>query len=172
MEYAAAAQPPQPRIMEQQQQHLILDMAVKVLQQAAQLTPCDARVYNNLGLALGRLAKQQQPPKGGGGDGSSSYDSSSSSTATAMVKEEEEDAVVTAYTTAHDLLERSHRAGCDVEQDWDQVRVNYGLYLSNLDRFVEAAGILEHVARKRTETSGRIQKDAHRLWEFCRRQTK
>jgi hypothetical protein len=122
-----------------------LEQGVLTLEEATRLTPCDARVYNTLGRALDRLSRRARRP--------------------ALVP-----AVQAAYQTAVDILERSQRMGCDVP-DLDLVRFNYGLYLSNLDLFAEAAAVLEPTASKYQpgDTEDPILANAHSIFQLCQR---
>jgi len=58
------------------------------------------------------------------------------------------------------------------------VSLNYGLYLANLDLFIDSYRVLERTARKKeldsagskeTTASSRVVDDAYRLWKFCER---
>lgn len=122
-----------------------LEEAVRALEEAVTLTPCDARVYNTLGRALDRLSRRAARP-----------------TRVPAIRE--------AYQRAVDILERSQNMGCDVS-DLDLVRFNYGLYLSNLDLFAEAAAVLLPTAAKYQsgETEDRILADAHSIFQLCQR---
>ena len=128
-----------------------LSAAKYCLEQAAQLTPCDARVYNNYGLLLKRMAAYLQQ-----GDEKMS----------ALIKN--------AFSQALRILLIEESAGCDVANDLEGVILNYGLHLSYEDRYREACQILERVVNKNTSHSGasdsRIVEDVIRLWRFCRRQ--
>jgi hypothetical protein len=120
---------------------MIIGVAKDCFLHAAAMTPCDSRVYNNLALGLQRL---QGPP--------------------ALIEQ--------AFEQAWDILDRSKKAGCcDVEQDLEALSLNYGLYLSNQDRFHDACRILRCTAMKKKEfkEGGRIVEDAFRLYDFCHR---
>jgi hypothetical protein len=118
--------------------------AIECFRHAAVLTPCDSRVYSNLGLALSKQGNEAP-------------------------------SVINAYEKAWDILERSSSAGCDVENEWDALSLNYGLYLANLDRFAEVYRVLERTARKKkaalegneSTATSRVIEDAFRLWQFC-----
>lgn len=124
----------------------VLQTATRCLQLATRLTPCDSRVWNNLALTLNRQWKLKS-------------DASLLNT-TEM-----------AFATAHQLLKMS-REKCDVEGELDNVNVNYGLFLSNQDRFMEAGCILEGTALKKIidQDCGKAIEDAYELWKFCRQQ--
>lgn len=113
-----------------------LDVAIACLYHAALLTPNDARVYNNLGIALSRKKW-------------------------ADVNETDR-----AYQRGIKILQQSQAAGCLVEDDLDQISLNYGLHLSKQDRFQEASEVLESLTLKDDES--KIVQDALRLWKFCR----
>jgi tetratricopeptide (TPR) repeat protein len=134
----------------------ILQAAVACLQTAATLTPFDARVYNNLGIALSERAEAEAAVTG---------------QATAFCHDEIEDA----FQQGHNLLTRQAAAGVNVGQDTDSLCLNYGLYLANLDRFQEAAKILMPTARKHeselySKQSSPSVDHAFRLYQFCLQQ--
>jgi hypothetical protein len=128
----------------------VLETAVECLEQARALTPCDSRVYNNLALTLGRLV-----------------DLSPDQEQRCLLGPRIEQA----YTTSTELLQESFKAGCNVQDELDNVSVNHGLYVSNLDRFQDACNILERVASRKVllpdQDCGRVVEDAYRLWRFC-----
>ena len=133
------------------------DSSLKALQQAIQcfecardLTPNDARVYNNWGISLARLEGQHHStPKRIEGSISSQH----------------------VYQRGLNLLLQAEQARCNVEQDLDSLSLNYGLYLANVDLFIEACQVLARPACKWKEIESkndkRILKDAYMLWKFC-----
>jgi hypothetical protein len=121
---------------------MILGVAKDCFLHAAAITPCDSRVYHNLALALQGLQEEARPAF----------------------------AIEQAFEQAWDILKMSNKAGCDVEQDFDALSLNYGLYLSNQDRFQDACRILHCTAmKKETQGGRRTVEDAYRLYEFCNR---
>jgi len=124
-----------------------LEAAIQCLEHASILTPCDARIFNNLGLALGRLSKCSKRVSG--------------------------DSIMAAYQRGIQLLEKSGQAGCDVEDDLNTIILNYGLYLSNQDRFRDAADVLQALAMRKRDgiEKRRVVEDAYQLWKFCGKKT-
>ena len=135
-----------------------LKTSVKCLKYASLLTPCDGRLYNNLGLALEQLSKL--------------YEGISCIEKTA--KEPLHPRICNSYETGLYLHYLSEQAGCDVRYDYDSAILNYGLYLANLDKFKEASNILAQISGHnfQTDDSGhqRIISDAQQLLQFCKQQ--
>ena len=122
-----------------------LQAAIACFRRAERLTPCDARVYNNLGISLGKLEQKQQ-----------------------LV--EQQGSAEEAYQKGLDILLKCQIAGCNVEHDLDSLSLNYGLYLAKQDRFAESYKILSRPAAKRKQLQdSRTIQDAYRLWTFCER---
>lgn len=125
----------------------LLEFALKCFLTAVLFTPCDSRIYNNMGLVYVRLA---------------------SLALSNVVNDEYSQAAEQAYQKGWELLRKSETAGCDVTNDFDALTLNYGLHLSNQDRFAEACSILDRLASKAEEGSdNRIIRDAHMLFSFC-----
>jgi hypothetical protein len=123
---------------------LLLVASKHCLEHAASETPCDSRVYNNLGLVLRRLSLQDPSQRL---------------------------SVEANFERAWAILQAAEHAGVDVAQEFDTLALNYGLYVSNQDFFLEACRILQRVAQKKIEGSeNRVVDDAYRLYNFCRRQ--
>ena len=121
-----------------------LVQAVRCFQKAQQLTPGDARVYNNWAITLAKLEDQADTDLGPAGQ---------------------------VYQKGFDLLRQAEQAGCLVADDLDSLSLNYGLYLANQDNFCEASAVLEGTASKFGSNDGsQLLGDAHRLWKFCCRQ--
>lgn len=130
----------------QESQVKLLLYALECFQTAALYTPCDSRVYNNMGLVCVRLSKL-------GPD---------------VVSDGYSQKAEQAYQKAWELLKKSEAAGCDVVNDFDALTLNYGLHVSNQDRFNEARAILERLASKVAEDpENRIVSDAYKLFTFC-----
>ncbi|KAG7356642.1 hypothetical protein IV203_001328 [Nitzschia inconspicua] len=119
----------------------VLNHAIQSLQHASTLTPNDARIYNNWGIALARLEEEEKEEvqwgeneerRGKGG----------------LTKTN----VQQTYQRGLKLLLQAREAGCAVDDDIDALSLNFGLYLSNQDAFADACAILEHpVSRWRKE---------------------
>ena len=106
------------------QQESLLQIAMHCLSRASELCPCDARVWNNFGLTTGRLVHQHGQ--------------------TELTTQAE-----MAYMVCLDLLHLTSQAGCgEVSLDIDACRLNFGLFVSNLDRFDQAAELLKPLAAK------------------------
>jgi hypothetical protein len=119
---------------------------------ASELTPNDARIWNNWGIALARFEEERR------------MDTPSISPTT----------VANVYQTGLDLLVDASMAGCAVDDDLDAISLNYGLYLANQNSYEAAAGVLERPALKlesnQAANFSTTVQDAHRLWTWCRDQ--
>ena len=135
-------------VCDSKERNTILNAAIDCLRHATLLSPYDSRVHSNLGLALSRR------------------DSNSL---------EDESSAVEAYDKSLEILEQSREAGCDIEDEWDIVSLNYGLFLASMDRFSDSVCVLDRTARKKEAggvemtTTSQVIDDAHRLWLFCKR---
>ena len=126
---------------------------------AAELTPCDGRLYNNLGLVLGQLYMKRK-------------------------HQVFFDQARQCYEKSALLHRNSQVAGCDIQNEFDASILNYGLFLANLDRFREAADVLasasdvndfvktkggeaSHVLTDSEASHLRILQDADALCLFC-----
>ena len=96
---------------------VVEQLSLDCLLHAAELTPCDARLYNNLGLLLGQLYMKRKHRV--------FFDQARH-----------------CYEKSALLHRNSMLAGCDVQNEFDASILNYGLLLANLDRFREAADVL------------------------------
>jgi hypothetical protein len=146
----------------------ILRLAISCLDEATIYTPCDGRLQNNLGITLERLFEYNQSNRNRLLD------------------------LQGRITAAYDLSIQIHtlcnKMGCDVHVDYESACLNYGLYLSKLDDFAGAIGILSLVVAEDVEQdddfgdSGpadpsltvrkRVLRDASNLLGFCKRQCK
>jgi len=148
----------------------VLEAAIMALHHAAQLTPCDARVFDHLGKSLLRL-------EGCGGSNSRQHqqtDCNDNKYDDSLVSEAE-----LAFAKALELLNRSLRAGCDVVKELENVRLTYGLYLANKDAFQSAAKILGPNAEKKKKLllmaeppsadRRQILDDSERLFVWCKK---
>ena len=135
----------------------ILDLAITCFEEALKHTPCDARLYNNLGLAWEkRLAELLQS--------NNVHNHSDLRYIHDNIKSSYEKAVV--------INSICSTVGCDVVPDLERVCLNFGLYLSYQDDYRGAVQVLERIqfgsdlgdmplARRR------VIEDAHKLMSFC-----
>eukprot|EP00980_Cylindrotheca_fusiformis_P014596 scaffold3955_cov160-Cylindrotheca_fusiformis.AAC.16 len=157
---STSSQVPVPSMMHQR----LVQGSIDCLQLASTLTPCDARLYNNLALTLDKIS--QNPALAellhiDSQDGDYFYDQISAN-----------------YEKAIRLHEASSTlGGCDVSLDYDSALLNYGLYLANRDLFspaVQILGSISCIPATQDETQKDrhevILKDAQRLLHFCQRQ--
>ena len=129
--------------------------AIACLKKASTITPGDARLFNNLGLVLGKAISLEI-----------------TDAVAADVQQYYERAVF--------LHKASKMAGCDVGQEYDAAILNYGLWLANQDRFEESVNVLSQVSDDNGESPPeqdhssqrhlRIVKDARYLLRFCQNQ--
>ena len=134
--------------------------SISCLEKASELTPCDARLFNNLGLVFGKAS------------------SSMNMTISSPVEQYYERAIA--------LHRASKMAGCDVGPELDAAMLNYGLWLANKDEFRQSVNILSQIDSGRNALSQgqdkeafgttsdprhlRIIEDASNLLRFCRGQ--
>ena len=137
-----------------------LELAISCLNVASEYTPCDGRIYNNLGIALER----QQ----------------------GSMREDLHSEIVSAYEKSIMIHSKCENVGCDVGADYESACLNYGLYLSKLDLFDEAIDVLSRIVGEKAEhqsmdtaeeeldaagwTRQRVLQDAEGLLSFCKRQ--
>jgi hypothetical protein len=153
----------------------VLEVALECFEVASLVTPCDSRVYNNLGIVLGtidEMERKQYKDKHGLDDDDCGGVVAAASTSTRRQVDQE-----TAYRKGLDILHRSIKAGCTNEsliRDLDSLSLNYGLFVANQDRFRDAIEILEPVAVSANSGGAAaaaatdVGRDAYRLWEYCR----
>ncbi|KAL7529161.1 hypothetical protein ACHAWF_002863, partial [Thalassiosira exigua] len=139
---------------------LALELAVACLDEAAKRTPCDARLFNNLGIALESLLERRNSH------------SASSETLAGIHRR-----IVSAYRKSLSIHSLCDRLGCDVAADREGASLNYGLYLSKLDDFEGAVDVLSEVAPgtfdpmdARAQQRLRVIGDATSLLSFCKKQ--
>ena len=96
---------------------VVEQLSLDCLLHAEELTPCDARLYNNLGLLLGQVYMKRK-------------------------NQVFFDQARQCYEKSALLHRNSQVAGCDIQNEFDASILNYGLFLANLDRFREAADVL------------------------------
>ena len=142
-------------------------IALECMQIAKVVTPCDSRVYNNVGIILGKINDMvlslHQP-----GVVDTTEEEERAKILETNVRDQEE-----AYRYGLELLMRSREAGCSaihLQKDLDILRLNYGLLVANQDRFHEAASILAPMIATTATSRDSINNnntDAFRLWKFC-----
>jgi len=144
----------------------VFHSCIKCLERALILSPCDGRLCNNIGLTYETLFNCANNNKI-----SNEKDDSEANFHTAY-----EQAFVTKYFTRsqklHDIAED---IGCDVLFDSDMTCLNHGLYVSNQDRFSDAAEILRRFENASDMNSRfndnpqhmRIIRDGEQLLKFC-----
>mmetsp|Transcript_14166 Transcript_14166/g.27039 ORF Transcript_14166/g.27039 Transcript_14166/m.27039 type:complete len:649 (+) Transcript_14166:2-1948(+) len=134
----------------------VLELSIECFNKATRHTPCDGRLYNNLGIALERLSE---------------------------CRRESDERIKRAYKTSFVIHSVCEKIGCDVGADFERTILNYGLHLSKQDDFEGAIRILSQIesraasSNKNSElTSGsmhandsrqKIIQDAKGLLSFC-----
>eukprot|EP00536_Pseudo-nitzschia_multiseries_P013192 jgi/Psemu1/298361/fgenesh1_pm.546_\ len=116
------------------------EAALECFRLASILTPCDSRVYNNLGIVLGKIRNSSATAAAAAAV--ESADIITSPLPLLEAEEEEE----RAYRTGWILLRRAMEAGCTTPQTDRHLvtlSLNYGLFVANRDRFEDAIAILE-----------------------------
>ena len=99
-------------------------VSLDCLRYAAQLTPCDGRVFNNIGLSLGHMYME----KGQDSDAAKIFHETCQ-----------------CYEKASLLHRASELVGCDVGYEHDASVLNHGLFLANLDQFGDAVRVLSEI---------------------------
>ena len=133
-------------------------LSLDCLLHATTLTPCDGRLFNNLGVSFGSLYIEEGLQK--------FYDQAQY-----------------CYKKAALLHRAAQRAGCDIGQELDAAILNHGLLEANLDRFTKAVDILasatsindfrrakdgeSHALTDSLAAHLQILKDADGLRRFC-----
>mmetsp|Transcript_20080 Transcript_20080/g.35703 ORF Transcript_20080/g.35703 Transcript_20080/m.35703 type:complete len:336 (-) Transcript_20080:46-1053(-) len=144
-----------------------LELAVSCLDEATKHTPCDGRLYNNLGIALERLLE---------------YNIANSLQSKKVM--ELHDKIRSAYRNSIMIHSVCEQLGCDVAADYESACLNYGLYLSKRDQFDNAIDVLSRIVPPTTNTAAvnenqldaatwarrRVIRDATNLLGFCSRQ--
>jgi hypothetical protein len=140
-----------------------LKLAVSCLNEATKHTPCDGRLYNNLGIALERLMH--------------CYESNS------LIMKNLHEKGATAYQKSILIHSTCERMRCDIQAEYISTCLNFGLYLSKLDQFGLAIDILSRIVPRTdicidaendldetTWAQWRVVRDASNLLSFCKRQ--
>jgi len=149
---------------------IVLELALDCLYHATTLTPCDARLYNNIGLLLEKIA-------------------SSFSGENQHHLYMEKINIHQAYQTSIKLHQSYQTYGkcADVTHDYDGTCLNYALFLSYQDDFEGAVQILSNLFPSNndgdngvgegggydsssSDAGTRIREDAFRLFMFCQQQ--
>lgn len=134
-----------------------IDLAIACLQEGIKYTPCDARLYNNIGLVWEKKLAQCNSNNGG-------------------EMQIIHDKITSAYETAIAINSICTRIGCDVRSDFERACLNFALYLSYQDDFQSAIRLLERIqpitsgSESRSPESLRVSDDARSLLLFCRKQ--
>jgi hypothetical protein len=139
----------------------VLELAVACLEEGEKYTPCDARLYNNIGLALEKTLLR------------SNILSSQNGRSCTHQK------IKSAYEKAVAINSICSRIGCDVASDFERVCLNFGLYLSYQDDFHGAVAVLEMIEQISVDGLGtskgmsperqRVIDDASGLLLFCKK---
>ena len=158
----------------------ILDAAIQCFDQAKGLTVCDARVYNNLGIAHSRKADLFGELNTGvalaaSSPGYPNKHQHQDPRTREQQRQSELQLAEAAYRQGYRLLQQFQCAGChNMEQERRALHKNYGLFVSRQDRFEEACHILEEAANKYSvegsseESSDSTTRDCYELWKYCR----
>jgi len=177
------------------EQHDALELAVSCLEEAAKHTPCDGRLYNNLGIALERLLERYNTANNNNSNNNNNNDDDNGSTphdnSAMMMTVELNERIRTAYETSTAIHSACQRVGCDVAADFESACLNRGLYLSKLDEFGAAVEVLSRMTVQPAYDDGdaadnaadnvdgdaagawarrRVVEDAMRLLSFCQKQ--
>ena len=132
-----------------------LELAVSCLGEATMYTPCDGRLYNNLGITLERLlAYYNDDP---------------------IQSKVTDRRIRSAYRNSIMIHSTCRNLGCDVGSDYESACLNFGLYLSKGDEFDQAIDVLSRIAlpteqANDLDTAERVIRDASSLLAFCKRQ--
>lgn len=144
-----------------------LELANLCLDEATKRTPCDGRLYNNLGIASERLlelAIAKEP------------------TQSSKVIEQLREKIRDSYHRSLMIHSTCERMGCDTVTDYESTCLNYGLFLSKQDEFDNAANVLSKIVSPNdAEFSNtnddaaawarqRVLHDARQLLSFCEKQ--
>ena len=141
----------------------VLDLAIACLKEGAKYTPCDARLYNNIGLAWERKLAQF----------TSSTDAKENDYKHIHTK------IKSAYQNAVTINSCCSVIGCDVVADYERTCLNFGLYLSYQNDFKGAIDVLETIELTTVKLRDldmmsparqRVIEDAHCLLLFCKKQ--
>lgn len=140
-----------------------ISLCISCLKYAVNLTPCDGRLSNNLGLSLETLHE---------------FSNNKGDTGTDFVIHplEVQTEIINYYERSR-LIHDISKTFCDVQFDSDMTCLNEGLYLSKQDRFNDATEVLSCFEEDAMERSNvnintnehmRIEYDGRRLYQFCK----
>lgn len=130
------------------QMQIVQQASIDCLEYATSLTPCDGRLFNNLGLALGERYLEKI-------NCLQSHD-----------EEELYQKARSSYLRAKFLHEASKRMGCDVGHELDACILNHGLLAANLDQFHEAVAILSGATADSSIFLDETQDEANAIGSF------
>ncbi|OEU20290.1 hypothetical protein FRACYDRAFT_236365 [Fragilariopsis cylindrus CCMP1102] len=133
-----------------QQIKVIYEVAFNCYQISKLVTPCDSRIYNNIGILLGKMNDVIDID----------FDNNDIDNTTRRNQQRE-----IAYKHGINILERSKDSGVKINNDLYSLSLNYGLFLANEDRYKDATIILESIVSVHINDN---DNDAYRLWKFCR----
>jgi hypothetical protein len=142
----------------------LLDLAIACLEEeGAKYTPCDARLYNNIGLAWEKKLALFR----------------TNNAANEIDMRHFHNKIKAAYKNAVLMNSICSRMGCDVASDYERACLNFGLYLSYQNDFRGAIHVLERIELTCDPTSNsqdlsparhRVINDARNLLRFCKKQ--
>ena len=143
----------------------VLDLAITCFEEALKHTPCDARLYNNIGLAWEKKLAQLRSSNNSGNDSELRYT---------------HDKIKSAYEKAVAINSICSTVGCDVAPDLERACLNFGLYLSYQDEYRGAVQVLQRIECGSECVSlddmplerRRVIEDARQLILFCENRAK
>jgi len=130
----------------------LLWVALDLFRRASVLCPCDSRIWNNRGLAVNRILQSESD--------------------FGFNKQEQQSLLEQegfwAFSMSLDLLQRSLNSGCDVLDELYACRLNFGLFVANLDQFSKSMEILKPLVYAGIPSpKGDIQTQAATLYRYC-----
>jgi len=160
----------------------VLRLTISILKHAHQeLTPCDGRLCNNLGLAHETLFDycniyhQRRRKQNNGKKENDKEVGAVADDSIILHSHAQQHEIIKYYQKSQFLHQISENAGCDVALDSDMTCLNYGLYLSKQNRWRDAVNVLQErfddgFSHKRgmEQHHQRIKKDGSKLLLFCK----
>lgn len=158
----------------------MLRLTISILKHAHQeLTPCDGRLCNNLGLAHETLFDYcniyHQRRKQNNGKKENDKEVRVVVDSIILHSHAQQHEIIKYYQKSQFLHQISENAGCDVALDSDMTCLNYGLYLSKQNRWRDAVNVLQERFDDGFSHKGgmeqhhqRIKKDGSKLLLFCK----
>jgi len=131
-------------VMDKEKQQGGQQLALESIQIATTLIPNDGRLFNNQGLTLGK----QQPVV-------------------------DDMRIEHSFERSLDIHLRCKAVSCDVQTNLESTALNYGLFLSNRDRWEDAIEVLDFIdffGPYEDAMLDKLRSDAYRLREFCAKQ--